>query len=197
MRNALPKDGAALPDTLTNRASIFACGRHAWTSPPRWRKPRMIFVNSMSDLFHKGCGSPIHRQGVRNDGVGRSTHLPGSDEAQLAHEELPAPPVCRQHSARPHLVRRVGRRSCGERENPAPSDGACGRSLPVYRTAPGPCGRHRSRRYILGYRRRRERPPSAVYATRVGPRCPGSLRTGRSTLLLQTMWWKNPKGRRP
>ena len=25
--------------------------------PARWKKPRMIFVNSMSDLFHKnGCG---------------------------------------------------------------------------------------------------------------------------------------------
>ena len=33
--------------------------------PLRWRAPRMIFVNSMSDLFHKEIPRKLHRPSMR------------------------------------------------------------------------------------------------------------------------------------
>lgn len=32
---------------------LVAAPDHIWTAPLRWKKPRMIFVNSMGDLFHE------------------------------------------------------------------------------------------------------------------------------------------------
>ena len=42
--------------------------------PLRWRRPRMIFVNSMSDLFHERHPRRVHRRGVRRDGERRDWH---------------------------------------------------------------------------------------------------------------------------
>ena len=35
--------------------------------PIRWSKPKKIFVNSMSDLFHEGRARRIHRKGLPGD----------------------------------------------------------------------------------------------------------------------------------
>ena len=38
--------------------------------PARWRRPRMIFVNSMSDLFHKSAVAGVDRRGARRRPLG-------------------------------------------------------------------------------------------------------------------------------
>ena len=165
--------------------------------PARWRKPRMIFVNSMSDLFHKG----VDRRFV--------------DEVFETMESVDRH-IYQVLTKRSSLMRSYLRRRYAG--GTAPNHIWCGVSVEDHkasarirhlRVAPaavrflsiepllGPLGRHRSRRDILGYRRRRERPASTAHAARVDPRHPGPLRTGRSTLLLQAVGWTNPQGRRP
>ena len=56
--------------------------------PFLWKKPRMIFVNSMSDLFHKEVDRSFIDRGLRCDGGGRLECLPSVDQAQLAHAHL-------------------------------------------------------------------------------------------------------------
>ena len=50
--------------------------------PLGWKRPRMVFVNSMSDLFHKEDARPLHRGRVRHDGTGELAHIPGAHEAE-------------------------------------------------------------------------------------------------------------------
>ena len=40
--------------------------------PLRWRRPRRIFVNSMSDLFHEAVPDRFIGAGVRDDGTART-----------------------------------------------------------------------------------------------------------------------------
>ncbi len=49
-------------------------------APLKWRKPRRIFVNSMSDLFHVDV-----RRGVLLQAVGRRVQEPHGAEARRAH----------------------------------------------------------------------------------------------------------------
>jgi protein gp37 len=39
------------------------------TQPMAWKKPRKVFVNSMSDLFHDDVSDGLHRQGLRGHGA--------------------------------------------------------------------------------------------------------------------------------
>ena len=57
--------------------------------PFRWKKPSMIFVNSMSDLFHEGCVRRLHRRGSKSDVSSRLAHLSGSDETGGTAKEAP------------------------------------------------------------------------------------------------------------
>ena len=52
--------------------------------PLRWRTPKMIFVNSMSDLFHDGRAGRLHRAVARVMEAAQLAHLPGADEAVRA-----------------------------------------------------------------------------------------------------------------
>ena len=54
------------------------------SQPMAWRRPRMIFVNSMSDLFHKARPGRVRRCGVRNHGERRLARVSGSHQAQLS-----------------------------------------------------------------------------------------------------------------
>jgi protein gp37 len=56
--------------------------------PLAWKKPRMIFVNSMSDLFSQSGTQRSHRPSVRNHGERRLAHLSSADQAQLPFAEI-------------------------------------------------------------------------------------------------------------
>ena len=61
-----------------NKDSTFAsCQKNFRTAP--WA-PKTIFVNSMSDLFHKDIPDDYIQAVARGDGVGQLAHLSGSDE---------------------------------------------------------------------------------------------------------------------
>ena len=49
--------------------------------PLRWSKPKMIFVNSMSDLFHEDVPDEYIEKVCRRDAGGELAHLPGADQA--------------------------------------------------------------------------------------------------------------------
>ncbi len=52
--------------------------------PLRWARPRMIFVNSMSDLFHEDIPDGLHRAKSSGHGQGRPAHLPDAHQAPRA-----------------------------------------------------------------------------------------------------------------
>ena len=52
--------------------------------PMRWRRPRMVFVNSMSDLFHKDVPLEFIGAGLRRHGRAPAAHVPGAHEAARA-----------------------------------------------------------------------------------------------------------------
>ena len=79
------------------------------TQPLDWKKPRMIFVNSMSDLFHKDGAESAHRQGLRHHGTCRLAHLSDAHEAQLAAAEVHQRSLQNQAGAAAYLVWRLGR----------------------------------------------------------------------------------------
>ena len=49
--------------------------------PLRWKTPKMIFVNSMSDLFHKDVPDDYVEAVCRRHGASQLAHLPGADQA--------------------------------------------------------------------------------------------------------------------
>ena len=55
--NGSPSGSATSIGTHTPKDSTFACTRPRLDQPRRWMKPRRVFVNSMSDLFHTDVGT--------------------------------------------------------------------------------------------------------------------------------------------
>ena len=53
--------------------------------PLRWKRPRMIFVNSMSDLFHEDIPTSYIARGLRRDGRRQSAHVPDPHQAPRAN----------------------------------------------------------------------------------------------------------------
>ena len=66
----------------------------------------MIFVNSMSDLFHEGVPDEYISSGRRNNALAQLAHVPGADEAfrAAAGHAARASAGCREGAA--HLVGR-------------------------------------------------------------------------------------------
>jgi protein gp37 len=60
------------------------------TAPLKWREPRRIFVNSMSDLFHDRVPFDVVDEGLRRDGALPAAHLPDPDEAARAGSPTPS-----------------------------------------------------------------------------------------------------------
>ena len=58
--------------------------------PIRWSKPKKIFVNSMSDLFHEDVPGRIHRESLPGDAGGELAHLPDSHQAGGPHGGIAA-----------------------------------------------------------------------------------------------------------
>ena len=77
--------------------------------PLRWRRPRRVFVNSVSDLFHRDVPWGFVDQVFTVMEAAEPPHLPVADQAQLHHEGLSAVEVRRQGVPSSHLVRCVGR----------------------------------------------------------------------------------------
>ena len=75
-----------VPATPTSRASTCGSCPSSSEQPLRWRRPRMIFVNSMSDLFHEDIPTTVRRAGLRGDG-GAPTGT-RSRSSRSAHERL-------------------------------------------------------------------------------------------------------------
>ena len=64
---------------------------------------KMIFVNSMSDLFHEDVPDEYIARGRRGDGAGELAHLSGADQA-LGADARAAPDEARDAAAElPHI----------------------------------------------------------------------------------------------
>ena len=55
--------------------------REVLLEPRRWRAPKLVFVNSMSDLFSPRSTYRVHSRRVYRDGGNTAAHLPGSHQA--------------------------------------------------------------------------------------------------------------------
>lgn len=53
MRHKAFMEGKKLPQQYSTPFSVVRCHENRLTQPLKWKKPSMIFVNSMSDLFHE------------------------------------------------------------------------------------------------------------------------------------------------
>ena len=89
-----PSGSGACPGIPTSRASTCGLVPGKLADPLRWRTPRMVFVNSMSDLFHEDVPEDYIREVVRVMLAGRLAHLPGADQAVGADARAAARPAC-------------------------------------------------------------------------------------------------------
>ena len=138
--------------------------------PLRWPRPRMVFVNSMSDLFHRDVPDAYIRRVVDVMLAGRLAHLSGPDQAFGAAPRPAGRPAARRGGGRAHLV---GRQRRGPPLRPAagraPPARAGRRPVPVGRAPAGGPRADRPRRDRLGDRRRRERPRGPADGPGLGP----------------------------
>src|SRR6266581_3255727 len=61
--------------------------------PLKWRSGKMIFVNSMSDLFHENVPDRLYLCDSSYDGASRLAYLPGADETRRTHGSPPSDKV--------------------------------------------------------------------------------------------------------
>ena len=127
------------------------------SQPLSWKRPRMIFVNSMSDLFHKDVPTDFI------DEVFETMETADWHVFQVLTKRSPLMRDYLRHRygltpcSAAYLVRRVRRGQQSHRENPASSRRADYDPVPLHRTTPWACRRYRYRGDILGHRRRRKR----------------------------------------
>ena len=157
------------------------------SQPLSWKRPRMIFVNSMSDLFHKEIPLEfIDRvfevmetadRHVFQVLTKRSSLMEGYLRGRYGRDCAPPHIWCgvsvedQKASARIRHLRK------------APARGA----LPVHRTAVGTDKRHRSCRNFLGHRRWGKRAEGPSHEGKLGPRYSRHLRAERGSLFFQAM----------
>ena len=155
--------------------------------PKRWRRPRMIFVNSMSDLFHKEIPDAF---------VSRVF-----DTMETAHWHVYQILTKRSSLMREFVNRRY-------RDRPAPphiwlgvsiesssvmsrlrhlKQNQGGRALRLIRAAARTCGDTEPQWDSLGHSRWRERPARAPGRHLVAPRAPRSVRDPERRVFLQAM----------
>ena len=125
----------------------------ALRQPYTWAGHRVVFVNSMSDLFHARVPLGLRPPGLRGDRRHPAAHLPGADQAVSTPAEdrretgLAAEPVDgRIHRAPRHAV-----------PGGSPAHRTSSRPVPVVRAAAGTTGGPGPGRDRLGDRRRRIR----------------------------------------
>ena len=151
--------------------------------PLRWSEPRMIFVNSMSDLFHEDVPDDYIDAVAATMQLARLAHLPGADEA-LRASAGPADRSLERRRGRASYL--VGRQRRGPQVRLAANRATCEQRLPR-------CASFRSSRcwrisadcrltgICVGDRRRRERPRCAADGRGVGPLHPRSMPRQRAS----------------
>ena len=173
----------------------FAVKAHpqALDEPYRWRTPRVVFVNSMSDLFHARVPLSFVREvfGVITDTPQHTYQVLTKRSLRLRRlaDQLPWPPnlwmgVSVENAA---VLPRVSHL----RQVPAVSP------VPVLRAAARPVGWHRPDRHRLGHRRRRIRPELPADAAGMGARDPRRMSAGGRAVLLQAVGWPDAQVPRP
>ena len=164
--------------------------------PLRWRKPRMIFVNSMSDLFHKDI--PL-------DYTDRVFNVMQSARHHIFQVLTKRSSRMRRYLRRPvrnlrrpetHLVRRLDRGPGGAVPAAPPEGGSGRREVPVARTPPRPPRRARPREHFLGDRRGRERSGRPSDGGGMGPGHSRPVRPRRRCVLLQAVGRADAEGGR-
>ena len=165
--------------------------------PHRWVKPRRIFVNSMSDLFHTGIATGFIDEVF--------------DTMEAADHHIYQ--VLSKRSGR--MNRYLNRRY---RTGPAPGHIWCGVSVEDAQNkirirhlqhssatvrflsiepAPRGLGPPGPQRDPVGHHRRRKRAAGASHGRRLGTRHPGPVRKRRSPVLLQAVGRTTPEIKRP
>ena len=165
--------------------------------PTAWRRPRMIFVNSMSDLFHKAVPrafvDAVFESMERADWhvfqvlTKRSSRLRAYVNARYTDRPAPAHiwmGVSVEDGTKLSRARHLG-------------DTAARGALPVIGAAYRTDRPTRSQRHPLDHRRRRERPRGAADGPGLGSSNQKNLRGSRGPVLLQAMGRPYPQGRRP
>ena len=136
--------------------------------PLDWKKPRMIFVNSMSDLFHKAVPK-AHIAKVFDTMERADWHIYQilTKRSSLLqkfindrYKNRPAP--------RAYLVWRVRRERPGDFAHRSPAEGQCRGPLSLGRAPHRARRQAESRRHQLGHRGRREWPACTADADAVG-----------------------------
>ena len=124
------------------------------TQPLSWKRPRMIFVNSMSDLFHKDIPTDFIDRVFETMETADWHVFQVLTKRSPLYEGLLAPPIRITPCSTAYLVRRVRRRQQSCREDSASSRCAAFDTVPFHRATPRACRRYRHRGDILGHRRR-------------------------------------------
>jgi hypothetical protein len=78
--------------------------------PLRWREPRMIFVNSMSDLFHKEIPTSFISKVCDTMEKAHWHTFSGANQALVLDAQFPASSIRRRARPKSHLVWGLGRR---------------------------------------------------------------------------------------
>ena len=151
--------------------------------PTRWRQPRLVFVNSMSDLFHQSVPTSfiesvfevMHRASQHTFQV--LTKRPRSGNPTQSQASLGS-----EHMARDE--HRVG--TVAGTAGTAWGDG-CADEVPVARATPGSVAKPAASGNRLGHRRRRIRPRSPTDGGGVGTGHPRQLSGERRALFLQAV----------
>src|SRR5579885_152089 len=97
----------------------------AFLKPLRWRDPRRIFVNSMSDLFHEGIADEIVNRGLAVIALGalHDDNRHGLAATQRVARRIGGGSIARQR-AHPALARNASGGPVGERRAVARAAGA-------------------------------------------------------------------------
>ena len=167
------------------------------SQPMAWRRPRMIFVNSMSDLFHKAVprafvdavfetmeSADWHVFQVLTK---RSSRMRAYVNARYADRPAPAHiwmGVSVEDGTKLSRVRHLG-------------DTAARVRFLSLEPLIGPIAATRSQWHPLDHRGRRERSRGAANASRLGPSNQELLHGSRGPVLLQAMGRSYSQGRRP
>ena len=156
--------------------------------PLRWKTPKMIFVNSMSDLFHKDVPDDyVEAVGRVMDRANWHTYQVLTKRSSRLRNMLQTRLRVRRWASQ-HLVGRQRRRPSsrpGSDQASATSPGGC--PIPVHRAAARRPRRDQPRRNSLGHRRGRERSRCPADAEGMGALDSGSVRACTGSVLLQAV----------
>ena len=108
------------------------------TEPLAWRSPKLVFVNSMSDLFQPGVPDEYVEAVTGRDGKRQLAHFSSADETVRAAQRYVERASSRRCRYGAHLVGRQRRRSqLWTASDKASSTGSSKSALSIDRTAAG------------------------------------------------------------